>query len=617
MKNVVCGDFYGDECYFNSMLDIGDEDEDNSTKESEGGYEDTSDENESDNESGQSLDDCDGTKSDENESVNNSILYSPGGSNQLWKPSVTKELIPDDQVTFKSLTHAINMYRKYAEHAGFDVRLNTTTRFRHEKSIIKIKYVVCNRAGKIPDRSLDTMDTNNGGRKHRNSNFIVTNCKSLIKFERVSIGTNEFQIREFQELHNHPLYTIEERRHSKKARKLNYADKEFIICAATTNVGATKAHKLRATLKGNKDAQLILNKMNERKTYYPDYSFEYKCVDSVLNAMFWADETDKVFYKEFGVVISFDTTFRSNKYGMVFVPFTTIDNHKRFVTVGASLLSNEKIESYCLLLEAFLKARGKESTLVLTDQDLAILQAVEAVSPNAKHRLCLWHITKKLEAKIVMITHLEKRRQVKTKCKVELKLLEKDVKCICELFKQMGILCRHVFAVLKNNHIEEIPEQYIMRRWRRDIISSHLLVSKNGLAELEDETFKLLIEAYSNLEYCLERLQNDKDKLEEFMRTTRTMRKVFKQDSDNTIALDESDEAVFRLFGVIIPEQIEVNVPPMMHNKGSGTKKRMVSAAERAVASSKSGSRKCTGCNLYVNHNWRTCKVRIAREKSN
>lgn len=61
------------------------------------------------------------------------------------------------------------------------------------------------------------------------------------------------------------------------------------------------------------DAQLVVNKMNERKKYFPNYSFEYKCVDSVLNAMFWADETDKVFYKEFGDVVSFDATFRTNK----------------------------------------------------------------------------------------------------------------------------------------------------------------------------------------------------------------------------------------------------------------------------------------------------------------
>ncbi|CAI9293445.1 unnamed protein product [Lactuca saligna] len=72
--------------------------------------------------------------------------------------------------------------------------------------------------------------------------------------------------------------------------------------------------------------------------------------------MFWADETDKLYYKEFGDVISFDATFRTNKYGMIFVPFTAIDNHKRSINIVGGLLSNESIESYCWLLEAFLKA---------------------------------------------------------------------------------------------------------------------------------------------------------------------------------------------------------------------------------------------------------------------
>nr|KAJ0184946.1 hypothetical protein LSAT_V11C900483200 [Lactuca sativa] len=206
--------------------------------------------------------------------------------------------------------------------------------------------------------------------------------------------------------------------------------------------------------------------------------------------------------------------------------------------------------------------------------------------------------TKRTRHKFGMGTRLEQHA-----AKVELKLPEKEVKCTCELFKRMGILCRHAFAVLKNNHIEEIPKQYILWRWRRDIISSHLLVSKNGLAEMEDETFKFLTEAYSNMEYCLERLQNDKEKLEDFVKTTRTMRRVFEQDPVNTIALDESDEAVCRLFGVSIPEHVDVNVPQVIHNKGSGTKKWMVSAAESTAASSKSGSQKWTGCNLYVNHN--------------
>nr|KAJ0218774.1 hypothetical protein LSAT_V11C300152710 [Lactuca sativa] len=107
----------------------------------------------------------------------------------------------------------------------------------------------------------------------------------------------------------------------------------------------------------------------------------------IVKMMFWADEMEKAYYAEFGDVILFDATFRTNKYRMVFVPFTAIDHHKKSVTVGSGLLSNESIESYSWLLKAFLKTHGKEPTLVLTDQDAAIKQAVENVFRNSRHRL--------------------------------------------------------------------------------------------------------------------------------------------------------------------------------------------------------------------------------------
>ena len=69
----------------------------------------------------------------------------------------------------------------------------------------------------------------------------------------------------------------------------------------------------------DKDAQLVVDKMNMRKDELPNYTFEYKCVDNVLNTMFWADETDKLYYKEFGDVISFDATFRTNKYALILI----------------------------------------------------------------------------------------------------------------------------------------------------------------------------------------------------------------------------------------------------------------------------------------------------------
>ncbi|XP_023739642.1 protein FAR-RED IMPAIRED RESPONSE 1-like [Lactuca sativa] len=80
---------------------------------------------------------------------------------------------------------------------------------------------------------------------------------------------------------------------------------------------------------------------------------------------------------------------------------TTVDHHKKSVTVGAGLLGRETIESYEWLLKAFLRAHERKAPkIVLTDQDAAITQAVESVLPNSRHRLCMCHIMKKLQAKV-------------------------------------------------------------------------------------------------------------------------------------------------------------------------------------------------------------------------
>ncbi|GJR87312.1 hypothetical protein Tco_0211323 [Tanacetum coccineum] len=66
---------------------------------------------------------------------------------------------------------------------------------------------------------------------------------------------------------------------------------------------------------GESDAQMLINKMENRKTYVPNFTFQYRVENSELVSMFWADEVAKCNYKEFGDIVSFDATFNSNKQG--------------------------------------------------------------------------------------------------------------------------------------------------------------------------------------------------------------------------------------------------------------------------------------------------------------
>lgn len=71
------------------------------------------------------------------------------------------------------------------------------------------------------------------------------------------------------------------------------------------------------------------------------------------------------------------------------------------VLFGAALLSNEKIESYRWLLQTFLRAMGGvEPRLIITDECASMKAAISVDFPTSTHRLCMWHIMRKLKDKV-------------------------------------------------------------------------------------------------------------------------------------------------------------------------------------------------------------------------
>uniref|UniRef100_A0A251RS77 Putative MULE transposase domain, FHY3/FAR1 family n=1 Tax=Helianthus annuus TaxID=4232 RepID=A0A251RS77_HELAN len=118
---------------------------------------------------------------------------------------------------------------------------------------------------------------------------------------------------------------------------------------------------------GDRDAQLVIDRLKERSESLPDFYYEFVVEKGQLRSIFWADEISKINYEVFGDVLAFDATYHTNKYNMIFVPFTGVDNHKQCVTFGVGLLFNETTESYKWLFESFMMAHKKQPKLVLTD----------------------------------------------------------------------------------------------------------------------------------------------------------------------------------------------------------------------------------------------------------
>ncbi|KAF3784436.1 FAR1-RELATED SEQUENCE 6 protein [Nymphaea thermarum] len=57
---------------------------------------------------------------------------------------------------------------------------------------------------------------------------------------------------------------------------------------------------------------------------------------------------------------------------------------------------------------------------------------------------------------------------------------EIEFQCICRLFQYKGILCRHVLYVLNHLGVNEIPNRYIITRWRKDFKRIHALHTRSN-----------------------------------------------------------------------------------------------------------------------------------------
>ena len=153
---------------------------------------------------------------------------------------------------------------------------------------------------------------------------------------------------------------------------------------------------------------------------------------------------------------------------------------------------------------------------------------------------------------------------------------------------------------------------------KKDVISSHLLVAKHGCVETQGETFKLINEAYSNIETCVDLVKDNKEELKSFVENTKSILKDLEKRCTKKNGKLNDTELIKNMLGIRnIPDTIDIRVPRIQENAGVGTKKRMISGSEKARSSKKKKSRRCKGCGEFAGHNWRTCEVRIARDETN
>lgn len=105
--------------------------------------------------------------------------------------------------------------------------------------------------------------------------------------------------------------------------------------------------------------------------------------------------------QKFWDVVTFDTTYRTNKYSMPFIPVTRVNHHYHSILFGFALIQDETEDTFVWVFESWLQAMNNKALVtIITDQDKAMSNAIAKVLPETHHVLCTWHISNKFPEKL-------------------------------------------------------------------------------------------------------------------------------------------------------------------------------------------------------------------------
>jgi hypothetical protein len=89
--------------------------------------------------------------------------------------------------------------------------------------------------------------------------------------------------------------------------------------------------------------------------------------DGKIKSMLWCTGKNRTDYAQFGDVVTFDTTYRTNLYNLPFGLFIDVNNHFQSIVFGGVLLTNERTKDFEWAFSNFIEIMGgKEPATILT-----------------------------------------------------------------------------------------------------------------------------------------------------------------------------------------------------------------------------------------------------------
>ncbi|KMZ62504.1 hypothetical protein ZOSMA_45G00450 [Zostera marina] len=254
---------------------------------------------------------------------------------------------------------AFQSYYDFASGKGFFVRLGSTKNVLDKQSgqkILVMKRLLCSKQSS-PSLILPPSD----GTRRKNG-VSRCGCMANIKFKRID-RSDKWVTDTVNHDHNHPFTTPSKIRYLPINRSISETSKVLFSSLAEVNVPISQQAAYFSNQVGglqnmgymtlginnmvrddhvdlkNYDVDLIVEEFEIRKLENNDFFYDLvKDDEGRLRHLFWADLIMIENYKLFGDSVTFDTTYKTNVYSMVFGMFCGVNHHRKTTIFGSAFL---------------------------------------------------------------------------------------------------------------------------------------------------------------------------------------------------------------------------------------------------------------------------------------
>ncbi|XAR49276.1 hypothetical protein NMG60_11032417 [Bertholletia excelsa] len=338
---------------------------------------------------------------------------------------------PQDGMEFDSKEDAFSFYKEYAKSIGFATIIKASRRSRISGKFIDAKFV-CSRYGN--KRESTTSETPEPGpsadnvssvpiKKKRgriNRSWSKTDCKACMHVKRRQDG--RWVIHTFIKEHNHEIFP-DQAYYFRGHRNIDLGDsnidglhairartKKMYVTMSRQSGGLKKVVNQKSVINSNSkhlaleegDIQAMLEYFMYMQDENPNFFYALDLNEEQrLRNVFWVDAKGRLDYSNFSDVVLFDTTYIKNEYKLSFAPFIGVNHHCQSLLLGCALIADEAKPTYAWVMQAWLRAMGRQAPkVVLTDQDNSLKEVIAEVFRDSHHCYCLWHILSKIPEKL-------------------------------------------------------------------------------------------------------------------------------------------------------------------------------------------------------------------------